>query len=57
MTLDPSKSVADRFERKHGIRVTLFRTGGGLLNKTFAESRVDGMSGMWLSAEAKWCYR
>jgi len=57
MTLDQSKSMADRFEKKHGIRVTLFRTGGGLLNKTFAESRVDGMSGMWLSAEAKWCYR
>jgi iron(III) transport system substrate-binding protein len=40
MTLDQSKSVADRFEKKYGIRVTLFRTGGGpLLNKIFTESR------------------
>ena len=40
MTLDQSKSVADRFEKKYGIKVTLFRTGGGpLLNKIFTESR------------------
>ena len=40
MTLDQSKSVADRFEKKYGVRVTLFRTGGGpLLNKIFTESR------------------
>jgi iron(III) transport system substrate-binding protein len=40
MTLDQSKSVADRFERKYGIRVMLFRTGGGPpLNKIFTESR------------------
>jgi ABC-type thiamine transport system substrate-binding protein len=40
MTLDQSKSVTDRFEKKYGIRVTLFRTGGGpLLNKIFTESR------------------
>lgn len=40
MTLDQSKSVADRFEKKYGIRVLLFRTGGGpLLNKIFTESR------------------
>jgi iron(III) transport system substrate-binding protein len=40
MTLDQSKSVADRFEKKYGIRVMLFRTGGGpLLNKIFTESR------------------
>src|SRR5688500_9111702 len=40
MTLDQSRSVADRFEKKYGIKVTLFRTGGGpLLNKIFTESR------------------
>ena len=40
MTLDQSKSVTDRFEKKYGIKVTLFRTGGGpLLNKIFTESR------------------
>lgn len=40
MTLDQSKSVVDRFEKKYGIKVTLFRTGGGpLLNKIFTESR------------------
>ncbi len=40
MTLDQSKSVADRFEKKYGIKVTVFRTGGGpLLNKIFTESR------------------
>jgi iron(III) transport system substrate-binding protein len=40
MTLDQSKAVVDRFEKKYGIRATLFRTGGGpLLNKIFAEAR------------------
>jgi len=40
MTLDQSKAVIDRFEKKYGIRATLFRTGGGpLLNKIFTESR------------------
>jgi ABC-type thiamine transport system substrate-binding protein len=40
MTLDQSKSVADRFEKNYGIKVTVFRTGGGpLLNKIFTESR------------------
>lgn len=40
MTLDQSKSVADRFEKRYGIKVTVFRTGGGpLLNKIFTESR------------------
>ena len=40
MTLDQSRSVSDRFEKKYGIRVTVFRTGGGpLLNKIFTESR------------------
>jgi iron(III) transport system substrate-binding protein len=40
MTLDQSKAVVDRFEKKYGIRPTLFRTGGGpLLNKIFTEAR------------------
>jgi iron(III) transport system substrate-binding protein len=40
MTLDQSKVVADRFEKKYGVKVTLFRTGGGpLLNKIFTEAR------------------
>jgi iron(III) transport system substrate-binding protein len=40
MTLDQSKAVVDRFEKKYGIRATLFRTGGGpLLNKIFTEAR------------------
>jgi iron(III) transport system substrate-binding protein len=40
MTLDQSKTVADRFEKKYGVKVTLFRTGGGpLLNKIFTEAR------------------
>ena len=40
MTLDQSKIVADRFEKKYGIKVNLFRTGGGpLLNKIFTEAR------------------
>ena len=40
MTLDQSKTVTDRFEKKYGIKATLFRTGGGpLLNKIFTESR------------------
>ena len=40
MTLDQSKVVADRFEKKYGIKVNLFRTGGGpLLNKIFTEAR------------------
>lgn len=40
MTLDQSKAVVDRFEKKYGIKATLFRTGGGpLLNKIFTESR------------------
>jgi iron(III) transport system substrate-binding protein len=40
MTLDQSKSVADRFEKKYGVRATVFRTGGGpLLNKIFTEAR------------------
>jgi iron(III) transport system substrate-binding protein len=40
MTLDQSKMVTDRFEKKYGIRAQLFRTGGGpLLNKIFTEAR------------------
>jgi iron(III) transport system substrate-binding protein len=40
MTLDQSKMVVDRFEKKYGIKTTLFRTGGGpLLNKIFTEAR------------------
>jgi len=40
MTLDQSKVVTDRFEKKYGIKATLFRTGGGpLLNKIFTEAR------------------
>jgi spermidine/putrescine-binding protein len=40
MTLDQSKAVVDRFEKKYGIKATLFRTGGGpLLNKIFTEAR------------------
>ena len=40
MTLDQSKTVTDRFEKKYGIKATLFRTGGGpLLNKIFTEAR------------------
>jgi iron(III) transport system substrate-binding protein len=40
MTLDQSKAVVDRFEKKYAIRATLFRTGGGpLLNKIFTEAR------------------
>lgn len=40
MTLDQSKAVTDRFEKKYGIRATLFRTGGGpLLNKILTEAR------------------
>lgn len=40
MTLDQSRSVADRFEKKYGVKVTIFRTGGGpLLDKIFTESR------------------
>lgn len=40
MILDQSKQVVDRFEKKYGVKVTLFRTGGGpLLNKIFTEAR------------------
>jgi len=40
MTLDQSKAVIDRFEKKYGIKGTLFRTGGGpLLNKILTEAR------------------
>ena len=40
MTLDQSKTVADRFEKRYGVKVTVFRTGGGpLLNKIFTEAR------------------
>jgi len=40
MTLDQSKAVTDRFEKKYGIRATLYRTGGGpLLNKILTEAR------------------
>src|SRR5262245_46196394 len=40
MTLDQSKAVVDRFEKKFGIRAQLFRTGGGpLLNKITTEAR------------------
>ncbi|MGE5216141.1 MAG: ABC transporter substrate-binding protein [Chloroflexota bacterium] len=40
MTLDQSKAVTDRFQKKYGIRPTLFRTGGGpLLNKILTEAR------------------
>jgi iron(III) transport system substrate-binding protein len=40
MTLDQSKAVVDRFEKKYGIKATLFRTGGGpLLNKILTEAR------------------
>src|SRR5258706_14332550 len=43
MTLDQSKSVADRFEKKYGVRATEFRPGGGpLLNKIFTEGRGGG---------------
>ncbi|HWP58668.1 MAG TPA: extracellular solute-binding protein [Candidatus Acidoferrales bacterium] len=41
MTLDQSKQVVDRFEKKYPfLKVTLFRTGGGpLLNKILTEAR------------------
>jgi iron(III) transport system substrate-binding protein len=41
MTLDQSKQVVDRFQKKYPfIKPTLFRTGGGpLLNKIFTEAR------------------
>lgn len=41
MTLDQSKEVIDRFQKKYPfIRATLFRTGGGpLLNKILTEAR------------------
>ncbi|HZA56550.1 MAG TPA: extracellular solute-binding protein [Candidatus Udaeobacter sp.] len=41
MTLDQSKQVVDRFQKKYPfIKPTLFRTGGGpLLNKIFIEAR------------------
>jgi iron(III) transport system substrate-binding protein len=41
MTLDQSKEVVDRFQKKYPfIKPTLFRTGGGpLLNKIFTEAR------------------
>lgn len=41
MTLDQSKEVVDRFQKKCPfIKPTLFRTGGGpLLNKIFTEGR------------------
>jgi iron(III) transport system substrate-binding protein len=41
MTLDQSKQVVDRFEKKYPfIKTDLFRTGGGpLLNKIFTEAR------------------
>jgi len=40
MTLDQSKVVADQFQKKYGVRVALFRTGGGpLLNKITTEAR------------------
>lgn len=40
MTLDQSKAVVDRFEKKYGIKSKLFRTGGGpLLNKILTEAR------------------
>ena len=42
MTLDQSKEVIDRFQKKYPfIKPTLFRTGGGpLLNKIFTEGRA-----------------
>lgn len=42
MTLDQSKEVVDRFQKKYPfIKPTLFRTGGGpLLNKIFTEARA-----------------
>jgi iron(III) transport system substrate-binding protein len=42
MTLDQSKQVIDRFQKKYPfIKATLFRTGGGpLLNKIFTEARA-----------------
>jgi hypothetical protein len=41
MTLDQSKEVVDRFQKKYPfIKPTLFRTGGGpLLNKILTEAR------------------
>jgi iron(III) transport system substrate-binding protein len=41
MTLEQSKQVVERFEKKYPfVKVTLFRTGGGpLLNKIITESR------------------
>ena len=41
MTLDQSKEVVDRFQKKYPfVKPTLFRTGGGpLLNKIFTEAR------------------
>jgi iron(III) transport system substrate-binding protein len=40
MTLDQSKVVVDWFQKKYGMKATLFRTGGGpLLNKVFTEAR------------------
>jgi len=58
MTLDQSKMVVDRFQKKYGIKATLFRTGGGpLLNKIFTEARAAAMTGMSSLAVAKWCRR
>jgi ABC-type thiamine transport system substrate-binding protein len=58
MTLDQSKMVADRFEKKYGIRVTLFRTGGGpLLNKIFTESRGGRHDWDVVVGRARWCCR
>jgi iron(III) transport system substrate-binding protein len=58
MTLDQSKSVVDRFEKKYGIKVILFRTGGGPLLNRFSPNRAaGGMIGTWSSAAARWCCR
>ncbi|MET0584508.1 MAG: hypothetical protein ABW099_06480 [Candidatus Binatia bacterium] len=55
MTLDQSKIVTDRFEKKYGIKATLFRTGGGpLLNKFSPRRAADDTIGTSSSGAARW---
>lgn len=59
MTLDQSKAVVDRFEKKYpGIRVTLYRTGGGpLLNKIITEARGGRYAWDVVVGRGRWCCR
>ena len=55
MTLDQSKTVTDRFEKKYGIKATLFRTGGGPYSIRFSPKRAaDDTIGTWSSDAARW---